>query len=153
MAPARSACRQVRRAGSIAFVMYHTYILQSELDRTFYIGMTTDIQIRLSEHNRGESRYTSTRKPWKLVYFETFDTLQKARQREKYFKSGAGRRFRKKNIASLAQWQSSAFVTHRRKFDSRRGLKFSKQGKYRPIHTHNKYGIIRKVKWFYLILG
>ncbi len=62
--------------------------------------MTAHLEKRLGEHNRGESQYTETKKPWELVYFETFDTLQEARQREKYFKSGAGRRFRKKILPS-----------------------------------------------------
>jgi len=36
--------------------------------------------------------------PFELVYFEPFETREKARAREKYFKSAAGRRFLKSKI-------------------------------------------------------
>jgi predicted GIY-YIG superfamily endonuclease len=39
------------------------YILQSEVD-----GVTQNIEKRLLEHNTGESKFTSTKTPWKLVY-------------------------------------------------------------------------------------
>ena len=58
--------------------MYYTYILQSELDSSFYIGYTTDLERRLSAHNSGLSRYTKRKIPWKLVYFESFEQKTEA---------------------------------------------------------------------------
>ncbi|MBU0711762.1 GIY-YIG nuclease family protein, partial [bacterium] len=49
---------------------YFTYILQSGLDQSFYIGYTANIKKRLEEHNNGESRYTKRKIPWKLVHLE-----------------------------------------------------------------------------------
>ena len=60
-----------------------TYIVQC-IDQSFYCGWTLDLNRRLQEHNDGTSKtkYTRTRRPVKLVYFEEFDTRAKAAQRE-----------------------------------------------------------------------
>jgi putative endonuclease len=63
--------------------MYFVYILQSEQDGSFYTGQTADIEDRLRRHNEGRSKYTSLKRPWKLVYFEKFNTRAEASQREK----------------------------------------------------------------------
>jgi putative endonuclease len=44
------------------------YILQSEVDGDYYKGVTQNIETRLLEHNSGESKFTSTKLPWNLVY-------------------------------------------------------------------------------------
>ena len=47
------------------------YILECS-DKTFYTGVTNDLQRRFKMHNNGKaSRYTRTRRPVKLVYQET----------------------------------------------------------------------------------
>ena len=53
---------------------YCVYILQSDVDGTFYKGYTTDLTKRLDEHNAGLSQYTSKKIPWKLVYFERLES-------------------------------------------------------------------------------
>ena len=58
--------------------------------------MSAHPEKRLSEHNAGKVTSTKTGIPWKKVYHEEFETLEQARKREKYFKTAAGRRFRKK---------------------------------------------------------
>ena len=63
-----------------------TYILQSELDESFYIGYTSDLKRRLEYHNSGKSKFTSKKIPWKIVYFERFDSKSKAIKRENFFK-------------------------------------------------------------------
>ena len=68
-------------------------MLESEKNRRRYSGMTQDIERRLSEHNSGKSKFTSLFIPWKLIYKEEVEGIENARKREKYFKSGAGRRF------------------------------------------------------------
>ena len=65
---------------------HFVYILQSEKDNTYYKGYSEDIQKRLKQHNNGESRYTSTKIPWKIVYFEKFETKRDALIREKQIK-------------------------------------------------------------------
>jgi len=73
--------------------MYYTYILQSEKDGTFYIGFTNRLQKRIKQHNSGKSKYTSKHLPYKLIYYESFETKFEAIQREKFFKSKEGRNY------------------------------------------------------------
>ena len=53
--------------------MWHVYILQCA-DDTFYTGITTDIERRLSEHNLTDkwAKYTKARRPVLLVYTSKF---------------------------------------------------------------------------------
>ena len=58
------------------------YILQSKSSGRFYIGSTSDLLRRISEHKRSHSLATRGRGPWELVYQETYETLSEARRRE-----------------------------------------------------------------------
>jgi putative endonuclease len=71
--------------------MNFVYVLESELDNSWYIGRTSNIKRRLSEHNSGKSIYTNKKKPWKLIYLEGYLNFDDAKGRENYLKSGAGR--------------------------------------------------------------
>ena len=75
--------------------MYFVYVIKSTVDGRLYKGLTSDLQKRIYEHNRGKTKTTKAFKPWELVYYEEFSTRDEAREREKYFKTGAGRRFLK----------------------------------------------------------
>ena len=70
--------------------MYYVYILQSVKDQSYYTGLTTDVEARLKKHNSGEVAYTSTKRPFKLVWYCCFENKEKALQFEKYLKSGSG---------------------------------------------------------------
>ncbi|MFA6099483.1 MAG: GIY-YIG nuclease family protein [Patescibacteria group bacterium] len=74
-------------------LMYYVYILQSLTHATRYIGSTQDVQNRLKEHNAGKCRYTSGRRPWRIIRTEEYTTRSEAMQREKFLKSGKGREF------------------------------------------------------------
>jgi len=65
---------------------YFVYILRSIQDSSFYIGYTNNLDRRLEEHNLGESRYTTRKKPWEVFYFETFKTKSEALKRERFLK-------------------------------------------------------------------
>jgi putative endonuclease len=71
--------------------MYYVYVLRSLKDGRFYTGQTQDLKTRLELHNSGKMKYTGKFTPWELVYFETFDSRSEAMQRERFFKTGAGR--------------------------------------------------------------
>ena len=73
--------------------MFYVYLLHSKKDNGFYIGYSTDLKRRLSEHRRGASFATKSRGPWKLIYYEAYTEREDAEGREKFLKSGAGRRF------------------------------------------------------------
>ncbi|MBS1506998.1 MAG: GIY-YIG nuclease family protein [Bacteroidetes bacterium] len=48
---------------------YFVYILQSQVNNSFYKGSTNDLQRRLFEHNAGKEKSTRRYLPWKLVWF------------------------------------------------------------------------------------
>ena len=73
--------------------MYYVYVLQSESDAGLYIGFSTDLRRRLLQHQAGKSQATSSRGPWRLIYYEAYALRQDAEGRERFLKSGAGRRY------------------------------------------------------------
>ena len=77
---------------------YFTYILQSLQDNSYYIGYTKNLESRLQKHNTSKSGYTSTKKPWKVVYYEMFDNKTTAIKREKLLKKMKSREFISKLI-------------------------------------------------------
>jgi putative endonuclease len=62
---------------------YFTYILECS-DGTLYTGWTTDIEKRVLAHNtlKTGAKYTSMRRPVKLVYSESFESRSFAMKRE-----------------------------------------------------------------------
>ena len=58
-----------------------------------YIGSTDNIEARVNRHNKGKSKYTKGRRPWRLVYSEEYNTRREAMAREKILKSGQGRKW------------------------------------------------------------
>jgi len=70
--------------------MYNTYILKSDRIDRYYIGSTEDLKKRIKEHNKGEVRSTKSGIPWKLVYYESFLSRNKAYKRERQIKSYKG---------------------------------------------------------------
>ena len=62
--------------------MNYTYILKCS-DNTLYTGWTNNLEKRVACHNSGKgARYTKTRLPVSLLYYETFETKQEAMKRE-----------------------------------------------------------------------
>lgn len=72
--------------------MYYVYVLQSSKDKSLYIGYTADLKQRLVDHNEGKSKATRLKVPFKLIYYEAFLNKFDALNREKYLKSGYGRK-------------------------------------------------------------
>lgn len=59
-----------------------TYIVECS-DHTLYTGWTNDLEKRIRAHNEGKgAKYTKSRRPVRLVYFETFSTKEEAMSRE-----------------------------------------------------------------------
>jgi len=68
---------------------YFVYILENTSKR-HYIGITTDVDRRLIEHNGGSTRSTRPFRPWKLIYFEKFATRTEACKKEWHLKHPKG---------------------------------------------------------------
>jgi putative endonuclease len=73
--------------------MWFAYALQSKRDGWLYIGMSSDVDRRVEEHNRGYNRSTRPRTPFELFYVEECGSREEARKREKFLKSGKGASF------------------------------------------------------------
>ncbi|PYL36563.1 MAG: excinuclease ABC subunit C [Verrucomicrobia bacterium] len=73
--------------------MFYVYVLHSLADNGFYIGYSTDLKKRLAQHKQGAAIATRHRGPWKLIYYEAYIEQADAKGRERYLKSGGGRRF------------------------------------------------------------
>lgn len=77
---------------------YYVYVLQSEKDGNFYVGFTCNLERRIKEHNKGENQSTSSRRPFRLIYYEVCLDGRDAVSREKYLKSSWGKRYIKNRI-------------------------------------------------------
>jgi len=62
--------------------MFFVYILKSKKDDNLYLGYTEDLRKRIKEHNLGFVPSTRLRKPFKLVYYESYLSQRDATQRE-----------------------------------------------------------------------
>ncbi len=57
----------------------------------------------MKEHDKGESPYTSKRRPYKLIFYEAFTNKTDALKDEKFFKSGYGREVLKGKLSNTLQ--------------------------------------------------
>ena len=72
---------------------FFVYILQSLKDFSYYVGQCNDLNKRMSQHNEGMSKYTSSKRPLRLRYFEVFYSRHEALIREKQIKKMKSRKF------------------------------------------------------------
>lgn len=78
--------------------MYYTYILLSKKDNKMYTGYTNDLQKRFKLHQTGKVTSTKGRGPFKLIYYEACLSRTDAKKREKYLKTGMGKRYLKNRL-------------------------------------------------------
>lgn len=68
------------------YMNYYVYILKCS-DNSYYVGITNNVERRVYEHNEGIIKgYTQSRKPVKLVYYQTFQEVNEAIAFEKQLK-------------------------------------------------------------------
>jgi len=74
---------------------YYAYMLKSRDNKNItYVGWTNNLKKRIKIHNTGKgAKFTKGRK-WKVIYYEIFNSKEKAMQREHYIKKN--RKLRKK---------------------------------------------------------
>jgi putative endonuclease len=73
--------------------MYYVYVLLSDSDKRFYTGATSDLKKRIAMHNDGKVPSTRERRPLELIYYEASVNKEDAFRREKYLKTGMGKRY------------------------------------------------------------
>ena len=82
--------------------MQYVYLLESVGGPARrYVGVTSDLERRVAEHNAGQSPHTSKFIPWQLVTYVAFSDWDKAAAFERYLKSGSGHAFANKQLWSL----------------------------------------------------
>lgn len=81
--------------------MIYTYILRSKKDDNWYTGSTRNLRKRFNDHNEGKASSTKNRRPFDLIYYEACINEHDARAREKYLKSGMGKRYLKNRLKSF----------------------------------------------------
>jgi putative endonuclease len=79
--------------------MYYAYILQSERHpKRLYVGFSSDLKTRISDHNDGKNVSTRTGRPWKLVFYAAFQEKAEALAFEAYLKTSSGKAFTRKRL-------------------------------------------------------
>jgi putative endonuclease len=78
--------------------MWYIYLLQSRKDGHWYTGCAIDLRKRFKEHNEGLVSSTKGRGPFKVIYYEACFNKDDAFTREKYLKSGMGKRYLKNRL-------------------------------------------------------
>ncbi len=74
--------------------MFTVYVLKSLKSGKRYVGFTNkSAEDRLHDHNTGSNKWTRAHSPLMLMYTEVFDNKKEAQKREKFLKSGQGRKF------------------------------------------------------------
>ncbi|MBI3290958.1 GIY-YIG nuclease family protein, partial [Candidatus Falkowbacteria bacterium] len=56
----------------------------------FYIGCSSNLELRIEQHNGGKTKSTKPFRPWELVYYEKFNNKKMAYKREWHLKHPAG---------------------------------------------------------------
>ena len=64
----------------------------------YYVGVTSNVPLRLRDHNGGLSRHTSRHRPWRTLVVLEFDEQAPALEFERYLKSGSGREFARRHF-------------------------------------------------------
>ncbi len=77
--------------------MWYVYFLQLSND-DIYIGSTNDLRRRFHSHRNGLVTSTKAHVPAVLKSYVAVASEEKARQLERYFKSGSGKAFAKKRF-------------------------------------------------------
>ena len=79
--------------------MFTVYILRSLKNKKRYVGHTSKAAlIRLREHNAGGSKWTRENGPFVIIHTEEYCDKKEAMKREKFLKSGQGRKWLDENI-------------------------------------------------------
>ena len=92
-------------------MFFYLYILQSQKDKNFYTGTTSDLKKRVKEHNSGKNISTAPRRPLRLIFYEAYLNKKDAEAREKYLKTSMGKRVLKKQLKNFINSLKSDKIT------------------------------------------
>jgi len=76
------------------YTMFTVYALHSPAYNKIYIGYTSNLELRLTQHNSTSDKgFTTKYRPWVVIHTENFATKKEAMTREKQLKTAKGREF------------------------------------------------------------
>lgn len=78
--------------------MYYTYLLKSKKDDKWYTGCCSDLRKRFNEHQNNKVISTKGRGPFEIIYYEACLDKNDAFVREKFLKTGMGKRYLKNRL-------------------------------------------------------
>ena len=78
--------------------MHYVYVLRSSKDKNLYVGSTKNLRERAERHNNGLVDATKNRRPLELIYYEASLSKNDSVRREKYLKTGWGKRYIKNRL-------------------------------------------------------
>lgn len=75
--------------------MFYVYFAKSLRNGKVYVGFTSKNPVdRVNEHNSGCNQWSKNNRPFKLIYYESLICEDDARQRERFYKSGVGKKIK-----------------------------------------------------------
>ncbi len=89
--------------------MFTVYVLRSFRDNSLYVGYTTNMSQRLDTHNKGSVTSTRNKRPWRLIFAESYLSQDDALRREKYLKTTQGKNALKH---MLRETLKSSLISH-----------------------------------------
>ena len=79
--------------------MHYCYVLLSHRDGRLYTGCTENLRKRVLEHNAAKVVSTAHRIPLQLIYYEACSNRFDSFRRERFLKTGKGKRYLKNRLA------------------------------------------------------
>ncbi|MBU0598509.1 GIY-YIG nuclease family protein [Patescibacteria group bacterium] len=85
-------------------MFYTVYLLEDQIDKSWYIGYTKNLEKRIENHKLKRVISTKRKKELGVIYCECYINKKDALGREKFLKSGAGRKFLKKQLKNYLSY-------------------------------------------------
>jgi len=79
-------------------MFYNVYLLEDEYDKSWYIGFSTNLEKRIEYHRTKRVISTRNKKKLNVIYCECYLNKKDALGREKFLKSGSGKKFLRKQL-------------------------------------------------------
>jgi len=70
---------------------FYVYVLSSKIKNFIYVGFSTNLKERYSQHNNREVTSTKAYAPFDLIFYEAYWNEKDAKRREEYFKTTKGK--------------------------------------------------------------
>jgi len=78
--------------------MYYLYVLRFDRNKKLYYGFTNNLKRRIKDHKSKHSSFPSRNGRFKLIFYEAYINKRDAKEAERYFKTGHGRKILKEKL-------------------------------------------------------